>query len=155
MSDHMDRPQVEPPGAASEDVASTADLQREVDSETTDSKLVSTSELKVWKVRLTHTAKEMLREITDARIAKKIGETIERLKYEPDKQGNPLVGDLIGYRKIRAVGQRYRVIYTIEDEIVTVFVVAIGLRKEGSKSDVYALARKLLRRGLLEPTEEE
>jgi RHS repeat-associated protein len=31
---------------------------------------------------------------------------------------------------------------------------AVGLRKEGTKSDVYALARKLLRRGLLDPTED-
>ena len=97
----------------------------------------------------------MLTQISDKRIARKIADTIDRLKHEPDKQGTPLVDDLLGYRKIRAVGQRYRVIYTLEDEIVTVFVVALGIRKEGDKSDIYALVRKLLRRGLLEPTEQE
>ncbi|MDQ3706116.1 MAG: type II toxin-antitoxin system RelE/ParE family toxin [Chloroflexota bacterium] len=110
---------------------------------------------RIWQIRLTKTAKQMLREITDRRIVKKIVETIDRLKYEPEKQGTPLVDDLIGYRKVRAVGQRYRVIYTIEEDVVTVFVVAVGLRKEGSKDDVYALAKKLLRRGLLEPTQED
>ncbi|HEX8227853.1 MAG TPA: type II toxin-antitoxin system RelE/ParE family toxin [Chloroflexia bacterium] len=108
-----------------------------------------------WQIRLTKTAKQMLREITDRRIVQKIVETIDRLKYEPAKQGTPLVDDLIGYRKVRAVGQRYRVIYTIEEDIVTVFVVAVGLRKEGGKDDIYALAKKLLRRGLLEPTQED
>ena len=108
-----------------------------------------------WKVRLTYTAKQMLREIKDKRVARNIAETIAKLRFEPDKQGNALIDDLIGYRKIRAVGQRYRVIYTVEENIVTVFVVALGMRKEGSKSDIYALAKKLLQRGLLEPTQKE
>ena len=109
----------------------------------------------LWTVRLTRTAKQMLRKIRDKSVARKIAETIDKLRYEPDKQGNPLIDDLIGYRKIRAVGQRYRVIYTIEENIVTVFVVALGMRKEGSKSDIYALAKKLLQRGLLEPAHED
>lgn len=112
-------------------------------------------EMALWTVRLTRTAKQMLREISDKRVARKIAETIDKLRYEPDKQGNPLIDDLIGYRKIRAVGQRYRVIYTVEENIVTVFVVALSMRKEGSKRDIYALAKKLLQRGLLEPTQEE
>ncbi len=109
----------------------------------------------IWEVLLTHTAKRMLREITDRRIARKVAETIEKLKYTPDLQGKPLISDLIGYRSVRTVGQRYRVIYTVEDSIVTVFVVAVGIRKEEGKNDVYTLARKLLRRGLLDPTGEE
>lgn len=49
-----------------------------------------------------------------------------------------------------ADGQRYRIIYKVEDERVMVLVVALGIRKEGDKKDVYNLAKKLIRLGLLE-----
>jgi mRNA interferase RelE/StbE len=67
---------------------------------------------------------------------------------------------LKGYYSVRAVGQCYRVVYKIQvlelepekpkqkdkqpviDRVVTVLV--IGIRKEGSKQDVYAIARKRL-----------
>jgi mRNA interferase RelE/StbE len=62
------------------------------------------------------------------------------------------VGELAGYRSLRAVGQRYRIIYKVEEAEITVYVVAAGLRKEGSKSDVYNLAKKLLKLALPEPT---
>jgi len=51
---------------------------------------------------------------------------------------------------VRAVGQRYRIIYRVEDERVTVLVVALGIRKQGDKKDVYELAKKLLRSDLLD-----
>lgn len=108
----------------------------------------------IWKVRLTLTAKAMLLRITDRRIAGKIVGTIDGLKIDPGSQGTPLLDDLFGYRKLRAVGQRYRVIYTLDEGANTVFVVAIGIRREGSKDDIYELAKKLLRRGLLAPGEE-
>ena len=75
--------------------------------------------------------------------------SLRRLEYEPEKQGKPLSDELAGYRSIRAVGQRYRILYTIEDQKVTVIVVTLGIRKEGDKKDVYEQARKLARRGLL------
>ena len=55
-------------------------------------------------------------------------------------------GELMGYRSIRAVGQRYRIIYRLD----VVFVVALGIRKEGDKANVYELAKKMLRLGLLD-----
>lgn len=151
MPDSIDDTRKEATEAATESAASIDnpdDGATEVDASWPSDKII-------WKVLLTRTAKRMLREITDRRIARKIAETIEKLKYAPDMQGKPLISDLIGYRSVRTVGQRYRVIYTFEDSIVTVFVVAVGIRKEDGKNDVYALARKLLRRGLLEPTREE
>jgi len=60
------------------------------------------------------------------------------------------LGELAGYRSIRAVGQRYRIIYKVEQAKVIIIVVAVGLRKEGAKKDIYALARKLLRLRLTE-----
>ncbi len=61
-----------------------------------------------------------------------------------------MLDDLAGYRSIRAVGQRYRILYKLEAERVVVAVVALGMRKEGDKADIYALAKKLARLGLLD-----
>ncbi|MGC1395283.1 MAG: type II toxin-antitoxin system RelE/ParE family toxin [Coleofasciculaceae cyanobacterium] len=69
---------------------------------------------------------------------------IEKLKHDPDKQGKALSEDLIGYRSIRAVGQRYRIIYRIKQDQVLVIVVGIGRRKEGDKRDIYAVTKRLL-----------
>ncbi|MBI3961934.1 MAG: type II toxin-antitoxin system RelE/ParE family toxin [Deinococcus sp.] len=104
-----------------------------------------------WKIALTHPAEAMLKAILDRRIQKKIRDRIDGLALEPEKQGKPLTGDLAGYRSLRTVGQRYRIIYGVYRNQVEVLVVAVGIRKEGSKGDVYALAKKLLRLGLLEP----
>lgn len=91
----------------------------------------------------------MLREIQDRRVREKIRDRIDGLAEEPEKQGKPLTGELTGYRSLRAVGQRYRIIYRIEEGKVLVLVMALGIRKEGSGKDIYVLARKLLRLRLL------
>ena len=103
-----------------------------------------------WDIRLTETAKQSLAAITDQRIGRIIADRIEELRTDPEKQGAPLVGPLMGYRDVRAVGQRYRIIYQVREETVTVYVVLVGMRKAGDKKDVYALAQRLLRLGLLE-----
>ena len=79
----------------------------------------------------------------------KFGDRIDGLAEEPEKQGKSLTGELTGYRSLRAVGQRYRVIYRIEEGKVLVLVMALGVRKEGSGKDIYVLAQKLLRLRLL------
>lgn len=91
----------------------------------------------------------MLAEITDRRIKEQIARRIEALADEPEKLGKPLLGELSGYRSLRAAGQRFRVIYKIEKKQVIVIVVALGIRKEGDKRDIYALAQKLVKLGLL------
>jgi|SRR5579884_2875200 len=103
-----------------------------------------------WHVRVTVPALKQLAAIKDTRIKEGISRGINALEYDPDKQGKPMTDDLAGYRSIRAVGQRYRILYRVETEQVIVVVVALGIRKEGSKTDVYALAKKLARLGLLE-----
>ena len=95
----------------------------------------------------------MLKAISDRRIRRKIRDRINDLVKDPEKQGKPLTRDLSGYRSLRAVGQRYRIIYRVEEEKVLVFVVALGIRKEGSKRDIYTLARRLIRLRLLESPE--
>jgi mRNA interferase RelE/StbE len=91
----------------------------------------------------------MLEAIQDRRVRDKIRDRIDGLAEEPEKQGKPLTGELTGYRSLRAVGQRYRIIYRIEEGKVLVLVMALGIRKEGSGKDIYVLAQKLLRLRLL------
>ena len=102
------------------------------------------------KVILTETASNALRKI-EKRAQKQIINKLRDLEESPLQRGAPLLGELQGYRDIRAAGQRYRIIYTVEEEQVVVLVVYVGMRKEGDKSDVYAIAKRLLRAGLIEP----
>jgi mRNA-degrading endonuclease RelE of RelBE toxin-antitoxin system len=65
------------------------------------------------------------------------------LESEPERRGKSLAGELSAYRSIHAAG-RYRIIYRTEGQ--TVFVVAIGHRKDGDRDDVYAALKRSLRR---------
>ena len=104
-----------------------------------------------YRIEITPTALSMLKNIKDRRINKTIQERIEKLIDEPDKQGKELHGELRGYRCVRAVGQRYRIIYRIKNSAIIVLIVAVKLRKEGDKTDVYKLAQKMIRLRLIEP----
>jgi len=97
-----------------------------------------------YSIVLTVIAKEMLNEISDARVKKKISERIDQLTDSPDLQGKPLKGTFASYRSVRAVGQRYRIVYKVEKEKVIVYVVGIGIRKEGNRDDIYHRLIKLL-----------
>lgn len=103
-----------------------------------------------WRIKLTIPALRQLDAIKDTRIRESIGRRINALENDPEKQGKPLAEELTGYRSIRAVGQRYRILYRLEAEQVVVLVVTVGIRKEGDKADVYALAKKLEKLGLLD-----
>ena len=103
----------------------------------------------IHKIVITAAARLMLDKISDQRVRQKVGDAIDALAFEPELRGKPLVGDLKGYRSVRAVGQRYRIIYRVERLTVTVAVVAAGIRKEGSREDIYALAQRLVKLGLL------
>lgn len=103
-----------------------------------------------WHIKLTVPALKQLAAIKDARVRGSIGRRINTLEHDPERQGKPLADELTGYYSIRAVGQRYRILYKLEAEQVIVVVVALGIRKEGDKKDVYALAKKLARLGLLD-----
>ena len=107
-----------------------------------------------WQLFVTPTAEALLGDIRDRRIREAIRARIDGLTEDPDKQGTPLIGELAGYRSLRAVGQRYRIIYRLEEQRVAVVVVAVGIRREDSKADVYSLARRLLRLRLLEGPED-
>jgi mRNA interferase RelE/StbE len=104
-----------------------------------------------WTIHLTQTATNSLHQIKDQRTLRQITTRIDGLATAPEKQGKALTGALAGYRSVCAAGQRYRIIYQLENGAVIVYVVLIGLRKEGSKADIYELAQRLVRLGLLNP----
>ena len=91
----------------------------------------------------------MLSRLGDRRIQQELFDVSKRLELEPEKQGKPLREGLMGFRSLRAVGQRYRVLYAVEAASGIVNVVAAGLRRAGAHDDVYALAQKLVRLGLV------
>ncbi|MFL5700807.1 MAG: type II toxin-antitoxin system RelE family toxin [Ktedonobacteraceae bacterium] len=103
-----------------------------------------------WSVIILPAAEKQLVATKDKRIREGISRRINGLENDPERQGKLLTDELAGYRSIRAVGQRYRIIYKIEAERVIVLVVTIGIRKEKDKKDAYELAKKLARLGLLD-----
>ncbi|EHJ14271.1 type II toxin-antitoxin system RelE family toxin, partial [Crocosphaera watsonii] len=66
-----------------------------------------------YRILLTKQAKQLLKAIKDRREQSLIFKRLEKLKSEPEKQGKALTNELKGYRSIRAVGQRYRIVYQI------------------------------------------
>jgi mRNA interferase RelE/StbE len=103
----------------------------------------------IYRVKVSAQASSLVRAISDHRVQEKLLERMTALAHEPELQGKPLGDDLKGYRSVRAVGQRYRIIYRVERSVVTVAVVAAGIRKAGSREDIYEVARRLLKLGLL------
>ena len=103
---------------------------------------------KKYEVEWTETAIHLMKKISDRRIQYKLLERTEKLAQLPDKQGKILEGELWGLRSLRAIGQRYRILYKINVQKQKVFIVAVGIRKEKDKADIYELAKKLIRAGL-------
>jgi mRNA interferase RelE/StbE len=105
---------------------------------------VQGSKVTRFAITLTDEARNDLGAITDTRTRKAVGRKIGSLQTEPDKRGERLGGDLKELYKVRAAGQRYRVLYKIGKLEGIVIVVVIGIRKAGSKADVYEVARRRL-----------
>lgn len=97
-----------------------------------------------YQIELTPLALKMLAEVNDQRQRQDLTNRIEKLKSEPEKQGKPLGNILKGYRSVRAVGQRYRIVYRVDRDRVVVLVVGVGLRMQGNRSDIYAMLDRLL-----------
>lgn len=102
-----------------------------------------------YRIVFIPTALQTLEAISDRRIRQHIRDRIEGLAHDPEQQGKPLRGELAGFRSLRAVGQRYRIIYRVKRTKIIVIIVAVGIRKEGDRGDVYRLAQKLIRLRLI------
>jgi mRNA interferase RelE/StbE len=100
--------------------------------------------LSEYEIRLTPLAREMLDAVQDVREREKLRDRIEQLKIEPEKQGKALIDNLTGLRSVRAVGQRYRIVYRVNEDTVVVLIAGVGRRKDGDKKDIYRLLGKLL-----------
>jgi mRNA interferase RelE/StbE len=103
----------------------------------------------VYAIKWTETALKLAAAVPDPRIKCLITQRVDQLAETPEQQGQPLVGELAGFRSVRAVGQRYRIIYRVVRREVVVIIVGVGRRKHGDTSDIYELARKLLKQRLL------
>jgi len=96
----------------------------------------------VYKIKYTKTAQGMLAAIQQPKRGT-ILDRIKQLERDPEKQGKALWGPLRGHRSLHV--SRYRVIYRVVRDEVQVFILYVGLRKRGSKNDVYELAKKLVK----------
>ena len=102
-----------------------------------------------YKLKITETCLSLFEKMTDKRIRSLILDRIEGLGIDPEKQGKALVKELAGFRSIHA-GGRYRIIFKIEKDPDVIWIVAAGIRKEGDQKDIYKLAKKLLKLGLID-----
>jgi len=103
----------------------------------------------VYTIKLTQIAAEFIAKL-DNKSQQQVLQKIEVLKQYPLKVGKPLKGNLEDYRSIRAVGQRYRIIYQVKENEIEVIIVAVGIRRDGDKKrDIYELMKKYLKIGLL------
>ncbi|WP_034405250.1 type II toxin-antitoxin system RelE/ParE family toxin [Deinococcus sp. RL] len=94
---------------------------------------------------MTDEADNDLAQISDAATREVVLRRALALREEPLKQGKPLQEPLKHYRSVRAAGQRYRIVYQVAVSAGQVIVVVIGIRKQGSKRDVYAVAERRLK----------
>lgn len=102
-----------------------------------------------YQIEITPTAFEALEAVTNKRTRSTIVRRIDSLAEEPEKQGKSLRGWLAGFLSVRAAGQKYRIVYKVDREKEQVLIYMVGLRREGSHRDVYALAERLVERGLI------
>lgn len=74
----------------------------------------------------------------------------------PHKAHKPLVGPLAQY--YRFTYSRYRAVYSVEEDKlasgdvlvhIEIHIIAVGLRKEHDKNDIYKLAEKMVKFGLI------
>ncbi len=103
----------------------------------------------MYRIQITKLAAENIQQIEKSAQIQIINK-IEKLKEEPSLLGKSLKGPLKDYRSIRAAGQRYRIIYKIIENEIIVIVVAVGIRKDGDKKDIYELMKKYIKTNLLE-----
>lgn len=97
-----------------------------------------------FTVKLSEEAAQDVDNISDAATRAVLVKRAGQLREEPLKQGKPLTEDLLGYRSVRAGGQRYRLVYRVFEQGGQVVVVVVGIRKNGDKKDVYNIASKRL-----------
>jgi mRNA interferase RelE/StbE len=97
-----------------------------------------------YEVLYTDEAADMLVEIQDRRVQRKLADMVDSLAELPESRGKALLRDLFGFRSIRAIGQRYRIVYMVDTTSLQVTVVGIGIRKDGDRGDIYEKMRRAI-----------
>jgi mRNA interferase RelE/StbE len=95
-----------------------------------------------FEIIIVDEARDDLASIKDTRTAQAIARRVDKLEIEPLAQGKPLTDDLKGFYSVRAAGQRYRIVYQVAVLEGRVIIAVIGIRRAGSRTDVYEVARK-------------
>ncbi len=92
-----------------------------------------------WKVQLTKVALDCLADIRDGNSTafSRIKKAIDRLQENPEAVGKRLTDPLSRFWRAR-VGE-YRIIYKIENQIITVTIIYVGHRRE-----VYTKIKRML-----------
>lgn len=99
-----------------------------------------------YHVVITAEAAEMIALIRDIRIQGQAVAKLRGLAAFPESQGRALIGELAGLRRITVAG-RYRAVYRVSRMSREVHVLAVGVRREGDRDDIYRLAARMMRRG--------
>jgi mRNA interferase RelE/StbE len=102
-----------------------------------------------WQIIISPVAQKQLGAIKDTRVQQALENAIDSLEIDPDKRGKPLTGKLAGSFSIRVYAQRHRIIYKLQLSSKEVVVLALGLRKEGDRADIYSLVERLISKGFL------
>jgi mRNA interferase RelE/StbE len=88
-----------------------------------------------YKVRFADETKKEFRKLGPAARVAILSSIEKKLTTKPDEYGEPLVRELVGYRKL-PVGQ-WRVVYYVEKGRILVLVLAVGKRAEGDHENIY------------------
>ena len=92
----------------------------------------------------------MLADIRDRRVRRQIVAKLHTLQQDPERLGKPLVGELKRCYSVRAAAQRYRVIYQVTPASLIATVIAVGIRPQDDRGDIYEVARRLIRNRLVD-----
>lgn len=82
-------------------------------------------------------------------VLRQLRTAIEDLRNDPEGQTQPLAGELSQFRSLH-VG-RCRVVVKIDRTTVVVYVVAAGWHTSGARADVYALLKRDIKHGHIDP----
>jgi len=110
----------------------------------------------IYEVHYTDEAEAMLARIQDRRVQRKLADLSDSLGQDPEARGKALLRDLFGFRSLRAIVQRYRIVYMVDNSNLQVVIIGIGIRKEGDRDDIYERVRRVVRtfKTVLEPAKE-
>lgn len=99
----------------------------------------------VYSIEVMDEAKEMLHSIarSDKRIASKLADLMENLASLPGQKGRPLGGELTGLHGRHALGNRFPIVYEIDNAFLTVSIISVGIREAGSRRDIYELTKRI------------